>query len=167
MARYKRYKVGGKTVPGMYKQDGGGNNMMKTESLSPDRSMINTMRVNNGDTTRTSRPNPYHEQTQMLKMQAIEQKQKMQQQMQMQKMMMQMKLQNENLMQQNQLLKTQIEKNDLINSARTTKTMNGPKSTPKRRGGRVKFPANGFAGNAMKRGGSCLPGGAYSKKKRR
>ena len=93
----------------------------------------------------------------------------MQQQQQQQQMMQQMKMQNESLLKQNELLKTQISKTDLINSARTTKQTPGATTSPKKRGGANKkiFPSNGFAGNAMKMGGSCLPGGAYSRKKRR
>jgi|TARA_R110002020_G_scaffold187864_1_gene386352 hypothetical protein len=94
---------------------------------------------------------------------------KMQQQKQQNDMLMQLKLQNDSLMQQNELLKTQIQKSDLINSARTTKQPVGSASTPKKRGGsnkRVKTFIAGNAGNVMRKGGSCLPGGRYSKKRR-
>ncbi len=162
--KYKKYRYGGKRVPGMYAQDGTEVNPVppQVQSLNA-RPMMNVQQSN----TRGLTP----QQIQMMKMQAIEQQQKMQQQMQMQKIMMQMKMQNESLLQQNELLKTQIQKTDLINSARTTKQTSGPSSTPKRKGGsnskkRI-YPANGYAGNAMRMGGSCLPGGAYSKKKRR
>mgnify|MGYP003662294914 CR=1 FL=1 len=143
--RYKKYRYGGKKVPGMYAQDG-------TE-VNPAQSQMQSLTPG---------------QIQMMKMQQI---QKMRQQMEMQKIMMQMKMQNENLLQQNELLKTQIQKTDLINSARTTKPTKGATTSPKRNGGsnskkRI-YPANGFRGNAMRMGGSCLPGGAYSKKKRR
>lgn len=181
MARYKRYKVGGKTVPGMYtKQEGGDTSMSPDERrrMSPsssdasmkeanidfrDKMMNDKMRVmtdasrmdNMGNT-----PNPM--QVHMMKLKA----EKLKREQMKQEMMMQLKLQNENLMQQNALLKTQIEKQDLINSARTTKTLTGPKSSPKRKGGRVKFPTNGIAGNAFRHGGSCLPKGRFSKKRK-
>lgn len=146
--RYKKYRYGGKRVPGVFAQDG-------TE-VNPVLSQM--QRLTPG-------------QIQMMKMQEVQQQQKMQQQLQIQKMMMQMKMQNDSLLQQNELLKTQIQKTDLINSARTTKQPKGATTSPKRAGGsnskkRI-YPANGFAGNAMRMGGSCLPGGAYSKKKRR
>lgn len=162
--KYKKYRYGGKRVPGMYAQDGTEVNPVppQVQSLNA-RPMMNVQQSN----TRGLTP----QQIQMMKMQAIEQQQKMQQQMQMQKIMMQMKMQNESLLQQNELLKTQIQKTDLINSARTTKQPKGATTSPKRSGGsnskKRMFPANGFAGNAMRMGGSCLPGGAYSKKKRR
>ena len=146
--RYKKYRYGGKKVPGIYAQDG-------TE-VNPAQSQMQSLTP---------------AQIQMMKMQEVQQLQKRQQQMQMQEMMMQMKMQNDSLIQQNELLKTQIQKTDLINSARTTKPTKGATTSPKRNGGsnskkRI-YPATGFAGNAMRMGGSCLPGGAYSKKKRR
>jgi len=151
--RYKKYRYGGKKVPGMYAQDG-----TEVNPVQPQMQSLNEKPMMN------LAPG----QIQMMKMQQI---QKMRQQMQMQEMMMQMKMQNDSLIQQNELLKTQIQKTDLINSARTTKPTKGATTSPKRNGGsnskkRI-YPANGFAGNAMRMGGSCLPGGAYSKKKRR
>ena len=89
--------------------------------------------------------------------------------------MMQMKLQNDMLKQQNELMQTRLQKLDMINSARTTKTMAGSKSTPKRYGGankKVKGFVEGNAGNVMRHGGGlkkmgkCLPGGRFSKKRR-
>ncbi len=162
--KYRKYRYGGKKVPGMYAQDGTEVNPVESEMQSLNqRPMIQAQEMNTQGLT--------PEQMQMMKMQAMEQKQKMLQQMHMQKMMMQMKMQNDSLLQQNELLKTQIQKTDLINSARTTKQPKGATTTPKRNGGsnskKRMFPANGFAGNAMRMGGSCLPGGAYSKKKRR
>tara|TARA_R100001463_G_scaffold5551_4_gene18778 strand:+ start:17398 stop:17886 length:489 start_codon:yes stop_codon:yes gene_type:complete len=94
---------------------------------------------------------------------------RMQQQKQQYDTLMQLKVQNDSLKMQNDLLKTQIQKSDLINSARTTKQPVGSASTPKKRGGsnkRVKTFIAGNAGNVMRKGGSCLPGGRYSKKRR-
>ena len=88
---------------------------------------------------------------------------RMQQQRQQNDMLMQLKVQNDSLKMQNELLKTQIQKSDLINSARTTKQTPGAKTTPKKRGGsnkRVRAFVAGNAGNVMRRGGS------YSKKRR-
>tara|TARA_R110000851_G_scaffold81742_2_gene179337 strand:+ start:3948 stop:4355 length:408 start_codon:yes stop_codon:yes gene_type:complete len=134
--RYKKYRYGGKKVPGMYAEDG-----MEVNPAQPMQPM-------------NQRPNLSPQQMQ---------------EQQIMEIMQQMKMQNDSLVKQNELLKTQIEKNDLINSARTTKQTPGASSSPKRKGGSNKkiYPANGFAGNSMRMGGSCLPGGAYSKKKRR
>ena len=177
--RYKKYKYGGKKVPGMYAQEGGDiPERTKNTSLSPDESMINTVNINNGDTTRSSRPNPMNVDMmttlpylQMQQQNEINHQKKITEQ----KMIMQMKLQNDSLEQQNKLLKTQIQKSDLINSARNTKQKAGSSNTPKKRGGMVKAK-NGkekdfliFAqgsGGVMKRGGSVLPRGAFSKKRR-
>ena len=144
--RYKKYRYGGKKVPGMYAEDG-----MEVNPAQPMQPM------NQG-------PNLSPQQMQAMQMQG----QQMQGQ-QIMEMMQQIKFQNDSLVKQNELLKTQIEKTDLINSARTTKQTPGASSSPKRKGGSNKkiYPANGFAGNSMRMGGSCLPGGAYSKKKRR
>lgn len=161
--RYKKYRYGGKKVPGMFAQDGTEVNPVQSQMQSlNERPVINAQEY-------AQRLTPG--QIQMMKLQEMQQQKKMLQQKHMQEMMMQMKMQNDSLLQQNELLKTQIQKTDLINSARTTKQTSGPSSTPKRKGGsnskkRI-YPANGFAGNAMRMGGSCLPGGAYSKKKRR
>ena len=166
--RYKKYKYGGKKVPGMYAQEGGDIPKGTTNtSLSPDESMINTVNINNGDTIRSSRPNPMN-----VDMMTTLPYLQMQQQNEInhQKKIMQMKLQNDSLEQQNKLLKTQIQKSDLINSARNTKQKAGSSNTPKKRGGMVKAK-NGkekdfliFAqgsGGVMKRGGSVLPRGAF------
>lgn len=179
--RYKKYKYGGKEVPGMFQEGGDIPEGTTNTSLSPDESMINTVNVNRGDTTRSSRPNPMH--VEMMKLQAMQQQEAMLHQNELnrekkiteQKMIMQMKLQNDSLEQQNKLLKTQIQKSDLINSARNTKQKAGSSNTPKKRGGMVKAK-NGkekdfliFAqgsGGVMKRGGSVLPRGAFSKKRR-
>ena len=172
MARYKKYKYGGKRIPGMFKKQEGGDmpvEMKRTESLSPDESMINTVNIQNGDTTRTSRPNPYHRS--MLQNLAMsnaiknnQAKQAAKVNMQMQEAVMEIKLQNQALEQQNNLLKTQIQKMDLINSARNTKQSPGMKTTPKKRGGSIKAKKGKekkmimFAqssGGTMKHGGSC------------
>ena len=77
-------------------------------------------------------------------------------------------MQNMLLQQQNELQKTQIEKMDLINSARTTKKPVGSVSSPKRRGGsntkRKKIEIMSSSGGMMKRGGG-LPGGRFSKRR--
>lgn len=100
-----------------------------------------------------------------------------QQQFQQQMMIMQARLQM--MQQQNELLKTKIEKDDLINSARTIPTHNQRSiQSPKKRGGSTKYKQGGAKkksrivisqnmGGVMKHGGQCgLPGGRYSKKKR-
>lgn len=147
--RYKKYRYGGKKVPGMYAEDG--MEVNPAQPMQPMQSM-------------NQRPNLSPQQMQAMQMQG----QQMQEQ-QIMEMMQQIKMQNDSLVEQNELLKIQIDKNDLINSARTTKQTPGASSSPKRKGGSNKkiYPANGFAGNSMRMGGSCLPGGAYSKKKRR
>jgi len=141
--RYKKYRYGGKKVPGMYAEDG--MEVNPAQPMQPMQSM-------------NQRPNL-----------SPQQMQAMQEQQQIMEIMQQMKFQNDSLVKQNELLKTQIDKTNLIDSARTTKQTPGASSSPKRKGGSNKkiYPANGFAGNSMRMGGSCLPGGAYSKKKRR
>tara|TARA_R110000737_G_scaffold193859_2_gene215085 strand:- start:165 stop:641 length:477 start_codon:yes stop_codon:yes gene_type:complete len=157
--RYKKYRYGGKKVPGMYAQDG-----TEVNPVPPQMQSLNERPMMNVENSSMGGLSP--QQIQMMKMQALQQQQKIQQQQKMMEMMQQMKLQNDSLLQQNELLKTQISKTDLINSARTTKQTPGATTSPKKRGGRVKFPSNGFAGNAMKMGGSCLPGGAHKKRRR-
>jgi hypothetical protein len=168
---WSAYKRGGQRVPGMFKRQEGGNIPEGTTntSISPDDSTINTVNINRGDTTRTSRPNPWSRQ-EMVNLQlsnAIKGAQNVQNTIvnkKMSEMIMQMKLQNQSLEQQNQLLKTQIEKSELINSARNTKQKPGAKNTPKRRGGSVKAKKGKekkimmFAqssGGMMRHGGSC------------
>ena len=193
MARYKKYRYGGKRVPGMYKaQDGNGENIMSinTDNQSRPTSPIGpqiqsmdekpTIQASGQSLDQVMEPtqNPnmqVQQQNQKQQMMVQLQKQKMQQQIQMQKMMMQMKLQNDMLKQQNELMQTRLQKLDMINSARTTKTMAGSKNTPKRYGGankKVKGFVEGNAGNVMRHGGGlkkmgkCLPGGRFSKKRR-
>lgn len=177
MARYKKYRYGGKQVPGMFQKGGDIPEGTTNTSLSPDESMINTVNVNRGDTTRSSRPNPMNvnqndafifSEMQRLDAQNAAIMQAKQEAMQ-QQIVMQMKLQNDSLLQQNELLKTQIKKSDLINNARTTKQAPGASSSPKRYGGgnkkRAMFSQSGSS-NMMKHGGSCLPGGRGSKKRK-
>ena len=90
-----------------------------------------------------------------------------------QQQLMLMEARNQMLMQQNQLLQTKIEKTDLINSARTIPSSNQKAmNTPKRKGGSTRYKNGGgkkrmiTIGGMMKHGGSCLPGGRYSKKRR-
>ena len=171
MARYKKYRYGGKKVPGMYAQDG-----VETNPVPPQRQSLNErpmIQAKGSGRAKFQEMNTQGltpQQIQMMKMQAMQEQQKMQQQMQMKEMMMQMKMQNDNLLQQNELLKTQIQKSDLINSARTTKKPTGAVKSPKKYGGGNKKRVVGFteagSGNMMKHGGSCLPGGAYSRRKR-
>ena len=99
-----------------------------------------------------------------------------QQQFQQQMMLMQARMQM--LQQQNQLLQTKIQKDDLINSARTIPSNNQKAmNSPKKRGGSTKYGKGGAKkksrvvfsqsmGSMMKKGGQCgLPGGRYSKKR--
>jgi len=99
-----------------------------------------------------------------------------QQQFQQQMRLMQARMQM--LQQQNQLLQTKIEKDDLINSARTIPSNNQKAmNSPKKRGGSTKYGKGGAKkkgravfsqsmGGMMKKGGQCgLPGGRYSKKR--
>ena len=170
MARYKKYKYGGKRVPGMYAQDGVETNPVPPQMQSlNERPMIQAQGSGRAKFQEMNTQGLTPQQIQMMKMQAMQEQQKMQQQMQMKEMMMQMKMQNDNLLQQNELLKTQIQKSDTINSARNTKQTSGAANSPKKYGGgnkkRVIFSQSG-SGNIMKRGGSCLPGGAHSRRKR-
>jgi|9_EtaG_2_1085328.scaffolds.fasta_scaffold00021_4 hypothetical protein len=170
MARYKKYRYGGKKVPGMFKkQDGGPVNPTPPQMQSMDEKPM-MQASGEGEAMMTSQdPNmQVQQQNQNQNMMVQLQKQKMQQQMQMQKMMMQMKLQNEVLKQQNELMQTRLEKLDMINSARTTQKIAGSQTTPKRYGGgnkKTKTFIQGNAGNVMKRGGG-LPGGRFSKKRK-
>ena len=195
MARYRKYKRGGKNVPGMYKKQAGG------EELTPENSTI----YNRADGTQDTIPNSPEMQMrrqmmtprtprdpmggmspqqlmemEMLQRQKMMQMQKQKQQQQQQEMMMQMKMQNEMLQQQNELMKTRLEKLDAINSARTVKPMPGAKNSPKKRGGglkkakrgkRVIFTESG-SGSMMRHGGgmSCgrvLPKGRFSNMRRK
>tara|TARA_R110000765_G_scaffold425530_1_gene538656 strand:- start:241 stop:735 length:495 start_codon:yes stop_codon:yes gene_type:complete len=163
MARYKKYKYGGKKVPGMYAQDG---IETKPAMNAPITKRFESPVMNTGYGP-GSREIVSAQQREFVRMQQLQQ---MQQQRMQEEMMMQMKLQNDSLKHQNQLLQTQISKADLINSARTTKQTPGATTSPKKRGGSNARPKisrfiSGNAGNVMKHGGSCLPGGRGSKKR--
>tara|TARA_R100000353_G_scaffold24296_2_gene20928 strand:- start:864 stop:1343 length:480 start_codon:yes stop_codon:yes gene_type:complete len=95
-------------------------------------------------------------------------------QKQMAQIMQQMQMQNMLLQQQNELQKTQIEKMDLINSARTTKKPVGPVSSPKKRGGanknrKITIAMSQGQGTSFGYGGGVkgrvLPGGRFSKRR--
>jgi hypothetical protein len=190
MARYKKYRYGGKRIPGMFKRQGGGEemdgfarnkqNIEQFDSLANEaesrynqnvqkefykanmnrsrgmgramgaggmsgRAMNNSMQALNNAV----------KEGQLARTNIVNQK--------MTEMVMQMKLQNDSLQQQNQLLKTQIEKSDLINSARNTKQKVGADNSPKRKGGSVKAKKgkekrimfSQSTGATMKHGGSC------------
>tara|TARA_R110002012_G_scaffold110196_4_gene254553 strand:+ start:1012 stop:1497 length:486 start_codon:yes stop_codon:yes gene_type:complete len=109
----------------------------------------------------------------------IEARRNLIQQQQFKQQMMLMQARNQMLEQQNQLLQTKIEKDDLINSARTIPSNNQKAmNSPKKRGGSTKFSMGGTKrkgkviiqesgmNGMMRHGGSCLPGGRYSKKRR-
>ncbi len=177
---WSAYKRGGQRVSGMFKRQGGG------EELTPENSTIynradgsqdtirNSERDANPRTIRNNNPhlmrNNMPSRQEMVNLQlsnAIKGAQNVQNTIvnkRMSEMIMQMKLQNQSLEQQNQLLKTQIEKSELINSARNTKQKPGAKNTPKKRGGSVKAKRGKekkmmmFAqssGGMMRHGGSC------------
>ena len=162
MARYKKYRYGGKRVPGMYAQEGKETPMNPTppemESMN-ERPMMEA--VNEGTTNDLTTRNNMFEYN--AKMQAI-------QMQNMQKMMMELKMQNMLLQQQNELQNTQIQKMDLINSARTTKKPVGSMNSPKRKGGIVRAKKGKrveiiSTGSSMMRKGGGLPGGRFSKRR--
>tara|TARA_R100001463_G_scaffold2990_4_gene12402 strand:+ start:2256 stop:2786 length:531 start_codon:yes stop_codon:yes gene_type:complete len=162
MARYKKYKYGGKRIPGMFKKQEGGEEM--------DGFTRNKQNMEQLDSLANKAESRYRRGmgiVQNLAMSnAIKNNQAKQDAMinqNMQETVMQIKLNNQALEQQNNLLKTQIQKMDLINSARTTKQSPGMKNTPKRKGGSIKgkkgkekimFFAQS-SGGTMKHGGSC------------
>ncbi len=167
MARYKKYKYGGKRIPGMFKRQEGGEEQMsgppsasgkmedlrnvitQQQNMPPSTNMSNRQELVNLSLSNAMKENQLQQGTMVNK--------------KMTEMIMQMKLQNQSLEQQNQLLKTQIEKSDLINSARNVKQKPGASNTPKKRGGSVKAKKGKekmmfFAqsnGGTMKHGGSC------------
>ena len=110
-------------------------------------------------------------------MNSKDQQMQMQQAMQKQQMMEQMKLmevRNQMLQQQNQLLNTKMQKQDMIDQARTIpsnlqKAITSPKrkggsNSPKRRGKTVVISSS--MGGVMKKGGQCgLPGGRNDRKR--
>ena len=165
MARYKRYRYGGKRVPGMYAQMGEETPMnpeMQSMDEKPTMQASGEATVVPRDTTNdlTTRNNMFEYNA---KMQAMQMEN-------MQKMMMELKMQNMLLQQQNELQNTQIQKMDLINSARTTKKPVGSMNSPKRKGGIVKAKRGKrvkiiSTGNSMMRKGGGLPGGRFSKRR--
>ena len=156
--KWKTYRRGGQRVPGMFKrQEGGEDSMQSGMNAIPAqnaRARYNRLMPNRQQMAALSLSNAVKEQ-EVQRTNVVNEK--------MTEMIMQMKLQNEGLQQQNQLLKTQIEKSDLINSARKTKQKVGSDNSPKRRGGSVKAKRGKekrimFAqsnGAMMRHGGSC------------
>jgi len=170
MARYyKKYRTGGRSVPGMYKAQNGEETAMnpvlpQMQSMN-ERPMVQAsgQGTARGDSTMLATQNA------MIDMQMQEAAMRQQE---LARVMQQMQMQNMLLQQQNELQKTQINKMDLINSARTTKKQVGSASSPKRRGGAVKAKRGkekrieimSSSGGMMKRGGG-LPGGRFSKRR--
>ena len=166
MARYyKKYRTGGRSVPGMYKAQNGEETPMnpvppQMQSMD-ERSMVQAsgQGTARGDSTMLATQNA------MIDMQMREAAMRQQE---LARVMQQMQMQNMLLQQQNELQKTQIQKMDLINSARTTKKQVGATSSPKRKGGsntkRKKIEIMSSSGSMMRRGGG-LPGGRFSKKR--
>ena len=109
-------------------------------------------------------------------MNSKDQQMQMQQAMQQKQMMEQLKLmevRNQMLQQQNQLLNTKMQKQDMIDQARTIPSnLQKAMTSPKKRGGsngkkRGKTMVVSSNMGTMKRGGSCgLPGGRHDRKKR-
>ena len=172
--KWKTYRQGGQRVPGMFKkQEGGEDSMqagmdavpaMNAKKRSAMQSGMNAIPAQNAR-TRYSRLDPGNMVRQDLK-NSMTQRQAQKTNMinqKMTEMVMQMKLQNDSLQQQNDLLKTQIEKSELINSARNTKQKVGSDNSPKRKGGSVRAKKGKekrimFAqssGATMRHGGSC------------
>jgi hypothetical protein len=170
MARYKKYKYGGKRIPGMFKKQEGGD--MPEMQSADEKRMIKSEGSGmagmnrSGGMGRAMGGRGMGIVQNLAMSNAIKNNQAKQAAMinqNMQETVMQMKLNNQALEQQNSLLKTQIQKMDLINSARTTKQSPGMKNTPKRKGGSIKgkkgkekmiFFAQS-SGGTMKHGGSC------------
>lgn len=165
MARYRKYRYGGKRVPGMYAQMGEETPMnpeMQSMDEKPTMQASGEATVVPRDTTNdlTTRNNMFEYNA---KMQAMQMEN-------MQKMMMELKMQNMLLQQQNELQNTQIQKMDLINSARTTKKPVGSMNSPKRKGGIVRAKKGKrveiiTTGSSMMRKGGGLPGGRFSKRR--
>ena len=189
MARYKKYRYGGKKIPGMFKKQEGGTAF---SSDMPDMQSADEKRMMKSKGSGMAGMNKSGEMERSMGTRGMgrgmgramggrgmgivqnlamsnaiknnQAKQAARVNMQMQEAVMEIKLQNQALEQQNNLLKTQIQKMDLINSARTTKQSPGMKTTPKKRGGSVKAKKGKgkkmimFAqssGGTMKHGGSC------------
>ena len=115
-------------------------------------------------------------------MNSKDQQMQMQQALQQQQMMEQLKLmqvRNQMLEQQNQLLNTKIQKDEMINQARTIPSnLQKAITSPKKRGGSTKYGKGGAKrkgktiimssnmGGVMKKGGQCgLPGGRHDRKR--
>lgn len=164
MARYKRYRYGGKRVPGMYAQMGEETPMNPVPPQMQSMDEKPTMQAS-GEGRAGRDSTMLATQNAMIDMQMREAALRQQE---LARVMQQMQMQNMLLQQQNELQKTQIEKMDLINSARTTKKQVGATSSPKRRGGsntkRKKIEIMSSSGSMMRRGGG-LPGGRFSKKR--
>jgi hypothetical protein len=167
--KWKTYRQGGQRVPGMFKRQEGGEGYpnipgdpvrnrshnepipkINRPSLTPENSSIYNRADGSQDTIRNAMTQRQAQKTNMINQKMTE-------------MVMQMKLQNDSLQQQNDLLKTQIEKSELINSARNTKQKVGSDNSPKRKGGSVRAKKGKekrimFAqssGATMRHGGSC------------
>ena len=165
--KWKTYRQGGQRVPGMFKRQEGGEEQMTPQTQMGDQELA--QRAYGPSGMPQSRNMPGRQQLVNLSLSnAIKENQVQQSTMvnkRMTEMIMQMKLQNQALESQNELLKTQIEKSDLINNARNTKQKPGASNTPKRRGGIVKAKKGKekrimFAqstGATMRHGGSCGP----------
>ena len=164
---WSAYKRGGQRVPGMFKRQEGGEQEMTPQTQMGDQELARKAYGPSG-MPQSMRNMPSRQEMVNLQLSnAIKGAQNVQNTIvnkRMSEMIMQMKLQNQSLEQQNQLLKTQIEKSELINSARNTKQKPGAKNTPKRRGGSVKAKKGKekkimmFAqssGGMMRHGGSC------------
>ena len=110
-------------------------------------------------------------------MNSKDQQMRMQQALQQQQMMEQLKLmqvRNQMLEQQNQLLNTKIQKDEMINQARTIPSnLQKAITSPKKRGGSNSSKRKGKTiimssnmGGVMKKGGQCgLPGGRHDRKR--
>ena len=182
MARYyRKYRTGGRSVPGMYKaQNGNGEdaaqqqttNKMKGDNrpvgpIPPNMQSMNQRPMVQDSAVALATQNA------MIDMQM---KEAAIRQQELARVMQQMQMQNMLLQQQNELQKTQIQKMDLINSARTTNKQVGATNSPKRRGGTIKAKRGKrveilSSGNMMRHGGGmgrkgkCLPGGRFSKRR--
>ena len=172
MARYKKYRYGGKRVPGMYKAEKGDEigTMMGTNTNNQSRPTPPTDPQIQSNTKTTNMMEVEDDLTARNDMFEYNARMQAMQMHNMQKMMMELKMQNMLLQQQNELQNTQIQKMDLINSARTTKKPVGSMNSPKRKGGIVKAKRGKrieiiSTGNSMMRKGGGLPGGRFSKRR--
>tara|TARA_R100000734_G_C3256408_1_gene56367 strand:- start:62 stop:598 length:537 start_codon:yes stop_codon:yes gene_type:complete len=177
--KYRKYRYGGKRVPGMFAQMGKENleeqDRERMENLAKQGQPKGTKGALEEANRRVepfvlnryygkTRANKFKSNVYKNRMNRIaryeENKRKMEQDM-----MMQLKIQNDELVKQNELLKTKIEKDDLINSARNVRMMPGAQNSPKRYGGsnkRRKQIIVSSTNNMMRMGGGILP---FSKKR--